>query len=129
MAFVCHLPDGAVVNVDDLPFEEWDVIATKAGAPWYEVYGAPVANPAGAVALVAACARYVGQEPPSAGWLTAGNVLKVFQRVDEDLPGSYEDGIPKPGGDQGTTTSSGSPTDTAGPLPSSEVNPSGISDS
>lgn len=102
MPVLVHLPDGAVVNADDLPFEMWDDIAAKAGVPWYNVAAAPAINPAGAVALLAACCRHVGQEPPPSGWLTAGNVLKVFQQAEEDLPGSYQDGLPKPEDDPAT---------------------------
>jgi hypothetical protein len=109
-----------VVNVDDLPLEVWHDIATAADTGWWNVNAAPAIYPLGAIALLAACAKHVGEEPPPSGYLTAGNILNVFEKIPDDLPGSFEDGIPKAEAGPGTTSSSGVSESSAGPQTSSD---------
>ena len=120
MPYACHLPSGKTVNVDDLPLEVWHDIATAADTGWWNVNAAPAMYPLGAVALLAACAKHVGDEPPPTSYLTPANILKVFDKVPDDLPGSFEDGIPKAEGGPVTTSSSGVSESSDGPLMSSD---------
>lgn len=99
MAIACHLPSGTVVNVEDLPIEVLEDVTVAAGLAvreWYNVAYSPAVYPRAAIALLAACAKHVGEEAPPAGFLTAGNILDVFAKAVEDLPGAYVDGLPDP---------------------------------
>jgi hypothetical protein len=99
MAIACHLPSGTVVNIEDLPIEVLEDVTVSAGLSvreWYNVAYSPAVYPRAAIALMAACAKHVDEEAPPAGFLTPGNILDVFTRAEEDLPGSYVDGLPDP---------------------------------
>jgi hypothetical protein len=107
MPFICHLPSGTKVAIEDLPLHEWTDVAKAAGQPWFEVMRFPAGTPGGAVELLAACARHVGEPPPSIGYLTGRTVLDVFELIPEE-------GDPKEAGTESTSSSSGSPDTTDG---------------
>lgn len=98
MSWVCHLPSGKSVVLEDLPITILDRIANEAGMPpgsWYSLPQAPAMNGAAAVLLFLACAERVGDEPPPADYLTARNALEVFTRLEgDDRPIEHEDGLP-----------------------------------
>jgi hypothetical protein len=97
VSWKCNLPSGKSVLLDDLPIEVFADIATAEGlAPsaWYELVNAPAVNGRAAVRLLAACAEHVGDEPPPAGYITGGSILKVFEKARDELPSEYSDGMP-----------------------------------
>lgn len=99
MAIACHLPSGTVVNVEDLPIEVLEDVTVAAGLAvreWFNVAYSPAVYPKAAVALLAACAKHVGEEPPPAGYVTVGTITDVFTKAEESLPGAYVNGVPDP---------------------------------
>ena len=106
MPFLCHLPSGTDVVVDDLPLSAWAAIGDAADSPWYEVMRWPAGHPRGAIALVKACAAYAGEDPPADDWLTGRTILKAFELVDDDLPAVHVNGVPDPKADGPETTGS-----------------------
>ncbi len=119
----CTLPSGKVVLIEDLPIEKLEEITVGAGLEprdWFAVAYSPAVYPCAAVALLKVCAAHVGDPEPPAGYITVGNVLKVFTKVEDDLPTSYTDGMPDPKADgQETEQSSGVPDSSVGPRMSS----------
>lgn len=98
MPWACHLPSGKTVILDDLRIEVFGDIATAEGlqpGEWYGLCTAPALHARAAVKILAACAEYAGDDPPPDGYLTARNILQVFERVEDDRPTLYSDGIPK----------------------------------
>jgi large subunit ribosomal protein L30 len=52
--------------------------------------------------------------------ITPKIVVAAFNWLDDDLPETFQGGLPKAEDDPGTPGSSGAPSDTTGPLPSPE---------
>lgn len=97
MPWCCHLPSGKTVVLDDLCIEVFgDIASTEGLAPgeWYGLLNAPALHARAAVRLLAACAEHAGDPPPPDGYLTGGNILDVFERVEDDRPVEDIDGIP-----------------------------------
>jgi hypothetical protein len=97
VSWKCNLPSGKSVLLDDLPIEVFADIVTAEGmapAAWYELVNAPGLNGRAAVRLLAACADAVGDPAPPAGYIKGGNVLTVFEKVPDDMPIEFSDGMP-----------------------------------
>lgn len=99
MALGVRLPSGTFVNTEDLPLGVWEGVARAGGLEvreWPTVALSPASYPTAAVELIAVCARYVGEDEPSVGYLTLGNLAEVFAQLPEDLPEPGADGTPDP---------------------------------
>ena len=94
-------PSGDTSGATDTPainaafsFTDTDISVQLGPGDWYTLLNAPILNARGAVRLLAACAEHVGDPSPPDGYLTGGNILEVFTRIDDDRPVEDSDGIP-----------------------------------
>lgn len=110
MGWGCKISE-KTIRFDDLTPQAWIEIgrATEQGE-WSRVYVAPMADLAGAIAVV--CEAVKVAEPsegePMARALaltdTLGKMDKIFVQVDDDLPTAFEDGIPNPKAEDDAST-------------------------
>jgi hypothetical protein len=85
--------DGKSMFLFDLPIEEVDEIATRHGVAWLSIIDRPFQTAKVAGDLVEVVAKKLGVAMPV---LSSVRVLYgIFDLAEDDLPGSYEDGIPK----------------------------------
>ena len=112
MPWAVNTPDGQV-RLTDLPFEVLDKIETETGLKWTEVIIAPASSAKCALAVYAAACERTGSEPAE---LTPGMLVNdnILERVEDDLPEVYADGIPKAQDETPTSGSSGAPKSTGG---------------
>lgn len=102
-------------RTDDLTLDEAIGIEKVTGRSWMLISPFKSAEDAKAV-LVAFLARSMdrGTAEAKVGALSLREVLDSIAVVPDDLPEVYEEGLPKAGGDPGTTGLSGPPDDTDG---------------
>lgn len=83
------------VNFDDLPMTLWAEVAQETGVPWSEVYWAPAASATAGPLLLKKIAAFAGLDPPEP--ITARVLFDAWDYVaKDDLPASFEDGLPSP---------------------------------
>lgn len=113
MAWAVKTPEGEV-RLMDLPLEVLDKIEHETDMRWTDILVAPAASARCALAVYAAACEQTGAEPEQ---LTPARLVddELFFRAEDDLPESYQDGIPKAEGEALTSGSSGAPNDTDGP--------------
>jgi hypothetical protein len=101
---------------DDLTLDEMVVVEEECGATWVR-FNPFLSSKHARAGLVAFVARSIGRDEAArkVGALSVKEAVACFEVVPDDLPEVFEDGIPKAGDDQGTTGSSGAPTDSDGP--------------
>jgi hypothetical protein len=120
MPFAVTTPGGHVVRLDDVPLSDLDRIAKDAGLDtWAELLTAPLRNGASAEALYRYCCDTAKDTPPDP--ITPNVVVAAFNWADDDLPETFQGGLPKAEDDPETSGSSGAPSDTAGPPPFREA--------
>lgn len=116
MPFAVTTPAGHVVRLDDVPLSDLTKIAKDAGMDtWAELLTQPVRNGAAAEALYRHCCAIHEDTPPEP--LTPKVLVPAFSWEPDDLPDTFQGGLPKAEDDQETSGSSGAPSDTTGPPP------------
>lgn len=119
MPFAVTTPGGDVVRLDDVALSDLHRIAVDAGVDtWAKLLTEPLRNGAAAEAVYVFCCELNGDTPPDK--ITPKLVIEAFEWVSDDLPDTYQDGLPKAEDDPSISGSSGAPSDTSGPPTSSE---------
>jgi hypothetical protein len=122
MPFAVTTPAGHVVRLDDVPLSDLQKIAVDTGLDtWAKILTEPLRNGASAEAVYRFCCEQEGDTPPDR--ITPKLIIAAFNWVEDDLPDTYQGGLPKAEDDPGTPGSSGAPSDTTGPPPSPEASP------
>jgi hypothetical protein len=102
LEFQFKSPDGKVVRLYDLPIEDVQDIASKAGLEsWYDMLQGPARFGHASTALYRYCCKQVDVEPVEP--VTVQTIIDAFELVPDDLPEQFEDGIPVPEADAQTT--------------------------
>jgi hypothetical protein len=87
--------DGAEMDLDDLPMEDYAAIEKTTSVPWYRLTQSPMAHAAAGPMLAKRCAEILGVTLPDP--ITPKVLVGLFEVVDEpNLPTEYQDGIPNP---------------------------------
>jgi hypothetical protein len=116
MPFAVTTPAGHVVRLDDVPLSDLTNIAKEAELDtWAKLLTEPLRDGAAAEAVYRYCCDTTGDTPPEK--ITPKLVVAAFNWVEDDLPDTFQGGLPKAGDDQATSGSSGAPSDTTGPPP------------
>lgn len=116
MPFAVTTPAGHVVRLDDVPLSDLTNIAKEAGLDtWAKLLTEPLRDGAAAEAVYRYCCTTTGDTPPEK--ITPKLVVAAFNWVEDDLPDTFQGGLPKAEDDQATSGSSGVPSDTTGPPP------------
>ncbi len=122
MPFAVTTPAGHVVRLDDVPLSDLTNIAKEAGLDtWAKLLTEPLRDGAAAEAVYRYCCDTTGDTPPEK--ITPKLVVAAFNWVEDDLPDTFQGGLPKAGDDQATSGSSGAPSDTSGPPPLPAASP------
>ena len=100
------------VRVSDLTLDALIELEELCGEEWWRIISHPLRTAKAAKYIYAAACSQTGAEPET---LTPRKFEEVFVQVPEDLPDSYQDGLPLPEGAASTDGSSGAPPDSAGP--------------
>ena len=112
MALGCNI-NGRTVRFDDLTPAAWMAVQDGSTSDWSEVYVAPLRDLNAALLLVAECVKVAEPDcpDPAAKANELGSSLRalsdMFIEVDEDLPHTFQDGVPKE--EAGPSTGSSSP--------------------
>lgn len=94
--FKVEVPGGATVKLADLPIGVIGDAARAGDLGWVDVYQAPLRDDRAAEALYRACCQHAQVDPPET--LTPTVLIEAFTLdVKDDLPTSFEDGLPKEG--------------------------------
>jgi hypothetical protein len=116
MPFAVTTPAGHVVRLDDVPLSDLDRIAKDAGLDtWAALLTAPLRDGAAAEAVYRFCCASVEDKP--ADPITPKIVVAAFNWLDDDLPETFQGGLPKAEDDPATSGSSGVPNGSTGPPP------------
>lgn len=113
MALGCNI-NGRTVRFDDLTPAAWEAVEDGSGVSWSEVYVAPLRKLSAALLLVAECVKVAEPDcpDPTVKANELGSSLRalsdMFIEVDEDLPHTFQDGVPKAEGEPSTDSSSSS---------------------
>lgn len=119
MPFAVTTPGGHVVRLDDVPLEDLGRIADEAGLEsWSELMYGPLRNWKAALGVYRYACDQGGESPPDRP--TVAQMTKAFEFVSDDLPDSFQGGVPKAEGEPETQTSPSSPSDSDGPPTSSD---------
>lgn len=106
MPFYYQHPDKPRLDLDDLPLDSWIAIQDATGKTWPQMIGANTIGDAKvARAIVDACCKHLGVEPPANLSLRAMLEVLTYDRDTETVPTQFEDGLPDPkatGSDQAT---------------------------
>lgn len=87
----------------DLPIEDLDGIAARHNAgSWLDAISGPMQTLAMGKEFVELAAKKLGASMPLI--VSGRDLLSVFERIDDDVPGSFTDGIPKGEPDDEATT-------------------------
>jgi hypothetical protein len=122
MPFAVTTPEGNVVRLDDVPLEDLGKIADEAGMEsWSDVMFGPLRNWKAALGIYRYCFDLHKETAPEKP--TVADIQAAFEWVRDDLPDSFEGGVPKAEDDPMTPGSPGVPSDSDGPLPSPEASP------
>jgi len=122
MPFAVTTPAGHVVRLDDVALADLHRIATDSGLDtWAKMLTEPIRNGAAAEALYRFCCESAGDTPPDK--ITPKVIIEAFEWLPDDLPDTYQGGIPKAEDDPAISGSSGVPSDTDGPPTSSGASP------
>lgn len=112
MAFAVNTPAGQV-RLEDLPLEVLEDVEAQTGQDWPTMIFAPASSAKVANALYKAVCAHRGCEPEQ---LTPKSLLNgLYEKVDDDVPTLFEDGIPKAADEEPTPGSSGAPDGSDGP--------------
>jgi hypothetical protein len=112
MAFAVNTPAGQV-RLEDLPLEVLEAVEVQTGQEWPTMIFAPASSAKVANALYKAVCVHKGCEPEQ---LTPKSLLNgLYEKVDDDVPTLFEDGIPKAEDEEQTLGSSGVPASSGGP--------------
>lgn len=98
--WACKVGD-RFVRLSDLPISDLGRIAKDSElVSWTVLVQHPVIDAAAAEGLVRYCYESVGETAPEK--ITGRMVVDMFERIPEDLPTTFEGGLPKEGPDQTT---------------------------
>jgi hypothetical protein len=110
--------DGQVFRTDELTLAEAETLEVECGRTWLELNPVRSAKEFRATArLFLARTRTPEEASTAVAGLTIGEAMKAVKWVADDLPDMFEDGLPKAGGGNSTTTSPSSPDLLSGGLP------------
>lgn len=113
MALGCNI-NGRTVRFDDLTPAAWEAVEDGSGVSWSEVYVAPLRKLSAALLVTAECVKVAepGHADPVARANELGKTLRelseLFVEVEEDLPHTFKDGVPKAEDEASTDSSSSS---------------------
>lgn len=94
LEFQFKSPSGKVVRLYDLPIEDVQDIAEKAGLEsWFDLASQPARFGKASVALYRHCCGVAGDDPVEP--VTIKAVIDAFELVPDDLPTLFEDGLPE----------------------------------
>lgn len=105
------------VRVSDLTLDALIELEDLCGEEWWRIIAHPLRTAKAAKYVYAAACAQTGAEPET---LTPRKFEEVFVQVPEDLPDSYQDGLPLPEGAASTSGSSGAPPVSTGPQTKSD---------
>ena len=113
MPWAVNTPKGQV-RLMDLPLEVLADLEESTDTKWTTILTTPAVTMRCAIAVYETACAHDGSD---AAKLTASEFIegKVFEQVDDDLPETYDEGLPKAGGEAQTDSSSGEPNDSDGP--------------
>lgn len=97
---------GVLVRLDDVPGRQLEEIAKRhEGVGWFDVLRTPFREFAVALDVVRLAYEIAGEEPPADldDW-TATKAFEALELVPDDLPSSFEDGLPKEAAETETTS-------------------------
>lgn len=116
MPFAVTTPAGHVVRLDDVPLSDLQKIVEEAGLDsWVLLVTEPARNAVAVESLYRYCCEISGDAPPER--ITAKVIGEAVSFVSDDLPDTYQGGLPKAEDDPATSGSSGAPSDSTGPPP------------
>jgi len=119
MPFAVTTPGGHVVRMDDVPLEDLGRIADEAGMEsWSELMFGPLRNWKAALGVYRYACEAGGESVPDRPTVKA--ITEAFEFVKDDLPDSFQGGVPKAEDDPTTSGSPGVPSDSGGPPKSSD---------
>ena len=120
MPFAVTTPAGHVVRLDDVPLSDLTRIAKECEVDtWAKFMTEPIRNGAAAEALYLLACERTNDTPPES--ITPRVVIEAFEWVDDDLPDTFEGGLPLAEEEAKTSGSSGAPSDSSGPQASLEL--------
>ncbi len=112
MPWALNTPKGQV-RLTDLSLEVLGKVEAETEVKWLDLISAPAQSIPAVLGLYRAACEHTGCEPEQ---LSAAEYIdKVLERVEDDMPDQYKDGLPKAEGETSTSGSSGAPDDTGGP--------------
>ena len=113
MPWAVNTPKGQV-RLMDLPLEVLAELEESTDTKWTTLLTTPAVTMRCAIAVYQTACKQVDAEPEQ---LTAAQFVdgKVFETVEDDLPTTFDEGLPKVEGGEPTGSSSGQPNDTGGP--------------
>ena len=120
-----NTPKGQV-RLGDLPLDVLCELEEQTGDEWWNIAAHPFRKAKTAKAVYLKVCELQECEPAD---LKLRDLVDTFEQVEDDLPDTYEGGIPKSEDAPETTGSSGAPSDTGGRPTSRAGSPSGTSGS
>ena len=94
MPFAVTTPAGHVVRLDDVPLSDLTNIAKEAELDtWAKLLTEPLRDGAAAEAVYRYCCTTTGDTPPEK--ITPKLVVAAFNWVEDDLPDTFQGGLPK----------------------------------
>ena len=123
MPYAVTTGEGHVTRLDDVPLEDLHAIAERHKLDsWFHLLATPLKHGAAAIDLFKYCCEQHGDKIPTP--ITPKVLAPAFEWVPDDLPDTFEDGLPKAEDGTSTSGSSGAPSDSTGPLTSPDDSPS-----
>lgn len=116
--------DGKTYSTNSFTLDEADRLEEECGRTWLELNPVRSAKEFRTVARVFLARDHTPADLDRVvAAITIGDAMAAVEWVDEDLPATFEDGMPDPkvGGGPSTVTSSGSPGPPGGGLPMSSA--------
>jgi hypothetical protein len=99
-SWVCKVDDQHTVRLEDIPARQLVDLETSLETSWLVLVGAPLQKVPMALAMYERCCALAGVEPRD---VTSGELVEMFELVDDDRPMSYSGGLPDPKADDRTT--------------------------
>lgn len=102
--WVCKVTPDRTVRLEDIPARQLADIETKFSTSWVRLVSRPFdfedPNVEQALAMYERCCSLAGVEPRE---LTAGELSRIFDLVDDDRPDYYIGGLPDPKAEEAVT--------------------------
>jgi hypothetical protein len=91
--WTCQVSPDRTVRLEDIPARQLAELEASLDTNWLVLVGAPLGKSAVTLAMYERCCALAGVPPQE---LTAGELIKVFELVDDDRPDQFTEGeIPK----------------------------------